>query len=65
MEPEFPQKMSQQPDCQRCEPANPYFPTHKAPIRITNMVNGGELRVCVVCLQEGIGLEELEPQINS
>jgi hypothetical protein len=56
----FPQRMSQQPDCQRCEPLSPYLPKHKAPILVLNVLTREQIRVCVVCLQNGVGLEELE-----
>jgi hypothetical protein len=52
-------RLSELPDCQRCEPISPYVGANPGAILLRNLATGEELRVCVSCLEHGVGYEEL------
>jgi hypothetical protein len=45
------------PDCQLCEPMEPWQLPHKAMFTIRWDLRGTEIRVCGTCLEGGVGRE--------
>ena len=58
---DFPQRIKEMPDCEKCEPTSPYLRPAPGVIEVRNLMTGEVLRICVICLEGGVGYEELRP----